>query len=231
MAKKQIQFPVPISEDGFIIIPACRLTREQARHFESVLVKLNCNIAKFIPSGKLQSYWDSVKDSQCVTVTVDRKAIASLQQLANIGDNLEQSVIELINFYESKKNLNLILQSDVIEERPSYADFTSQFAHTLSRAQNDYPYIRVLFDPTTSQLGIFCRKTKDATTFHSHLISQLRKHHSLKIEQEDLPQTYKTNFPMLKQAMKKHLTDKEELVFLQDQKNSVTYIDLIQKTS
>lgn len=215
--------PVPVqSGDGIIIIPACSLSITQAEDFNEVLSKIlvSCKFAKFSPSLSLSTYWDSLNDSDCQTIEVDAKTLSDLQRLSGIGDNIETSVVKLIEFYESSLDLNLILLPEVIEKRPSYAEFTAQFGHTLSRSQVHYSHIKVLFNPSTSKLGIFCRRQKETTGFVPNLIRQLKERKALMIEKVDLPKTYHTNFSMLWTHLRK--------AGLQDQDYSWSWKDLSQ---
>lgn len=206
--------PVLDTDTHQILIPACALTCGQALHFKDILSKLiqNCNVAKFSPTFQVETLWDSLTHPNCQTIDVDSKILTDLQRLAKIGDNLESSVLELIQYYESEKDLNIILYPDVLEKRTSYTNFTAQFAHALSRSQTFYPHIKVLFDPTTSRLGIFCRKSKSSSQgFVGSLVKQLLKHRAITMDNEELPKTYKTNFSMLKQHLVKNLPDSDRV--------------------
>lgn len=185
------------------------LSREEALDFANQVKHLAtiCNVAIFQPSH-IFSLWDSIKAPEAFTVEVNAATLADLQRLSKIGDNIEKSVIELINFYEDKPILNIILLPDAISSRESYIHYTAQFAHTLTTNQSHHPHIKVLYDKNTSRLGIFCRKNKfTSNAFNRQLALSLHKHRNVFIPQEQIPKTYRTNFAMLKQHLKSDFPD------------------------
>jgi hypothetical protein len=188
----------------YINITGGRVSSTEARDLANKLTQLAniCNVAIFQPSH-IFSLWDSTKAPEAFTVEVDNQTLTDLQRVAKIGDALEKSIIELVNFYEDKPILNIILLPDALASRESYTNYTAQFAHSISNAQSHHPFIKVLYDKATSRLGIFCRQNKfTSNSFARQLSLSLHKHRNVFISDKDVPKTYQTNFAMLRQHLK-----------------------------
>ena len=169
--------------------------------------RIDCNVAKFVYSPK--ENWDVLIKQPAQLIEVDLKILQDLQRLAKINNSLENSVLELMAFYSEYDSLNIIMQPDTLEGRTSYATYTLQFANTLKTTQSTYTHVKVLFNKTTSQLGIFCRKQKikSSGSFASVLSEVLVKNQKVFIHNDDLPQTYHTNLGMLTYQLKQKLGD------------------------
>ena len=195
------------------IVPAQTLTREGiVRLIKDLEAQLSCNVATV---KHLTNYFDSCyQDPAAQTIEVTKDIIRDLQNLRGNVISFTDTILALIEFYSDFDKFNLILLGDCFEMANSEAfiKFPAQKAQDLRHRQSFFQSIKIVFDTTTSRLGIFCNRepTKSPTaTFLGTLSNHLKQNRITAISNSELPKTYQLNRSLLKSHLKRKFPDDE----------------------
>lgn len=180
-----------------------------------------CNVA--IPKlvHPVSSLFETERDPQVYTATISNQVLTDFQKLRNkSNEDIRKTITALIEYYSNNEQLNIILQNDVLETRPSYTKFTAQLAHYLTQAQPHYTQIKVQFDATTSRLGIFCRMGSNSSSLNKSLIGSivaiLHIHNAAEVSKKDIPMSYLSNRAAFKFQIAQRLDKKVRLNWKKD---------------
>jgi hypothetical protein len=224
----------PYALGDMCIVPAQALSREGiVRLIQDLETQLNCNVAT--ATDHLTNFFDSCyKDPKAQTIEVTKDIIRDLQHLRGNVVSFTDTILALIEFYSEFDKLNLILLGDCFEMAGSEAfiKFPAQKAQDLRHRQAFFQSIKIVFDTTTSRLGLFCNRepVKSPTaTFLGTLSNHLKLNRIITIPNSDLPKTYQTNRSLLKSHLKRKFPN-DEIRLLSGPENSVI-ISLFSKNS
>lgn len=194
------------------IIPACELSVAEALNMGEDLVAYaqGCNVAMIVyPNNNI---FDSVNEPNSFTVEINDKLMWDFQKMrGSPHEDSRKTLAALIQYYSNHESLNLILLDDVLADRQSYIKFTPQLASFLRKQQDEYSQIKVAFDPTTTRLGIFCRRGQNAklsSTFLGSIVASLHMHDSAEVLKADIPLSYLSNRAMLKHLLAQRVPNK-----------------------
>jgi hypothetical protein len=164
----------------------------------------SCNVAKRV--SPRTALFDSCDDETVTTVEITATLLNDFQTLRNApGEDIRKTLIALMDEYQQNESLNLILCPDVLETRQSYIKYTAQLANYLATNQTHYRQVKVQFDPTTTRLGVFCRKGTETSTLNTSFLgsvtAMLRVYGSAEVAMQDIPMSYLGNRAALKHLL------------------------------
>jgi len=226
----------PYALGDYLVVPAQTLSREGiVRLIKDLETQLNCNVATAANNaGYLTNFFDSCyQDPKAQTIEITKEIIQDLQHL-RVLSSFTETVLALIEFYSDSDKLNLILLPSCFEMTASEAfiKYPAQKAQDLRHRQSYFQSIKIVFDSTTSRLGIFCNREpikSPTSTFLGTLYNHLKLSRITAVSNADLPKTYQVNRSLLKQHLKRKFPD-DEIRLLTGPESSVI-ISLFSKNS
>ena len=217
-AKNQVRF----FRNGDVEIKGRFLKEEVEGLIKTLGGTNNCNVAtsnnnihEIDPNATL---FDSCNDEMVFTVEVTNQILNDFQTLRKTkNEDIRKTLVALMDYYSTYDSLNLILTHDALASRQSYTKYTAQLAQFLRVNQKPFKQVKVQFDPTSSRLGIFCRKTTEAsllnTSFIGTLTAAVKAFGSAQMNIKDIPLSYLSNRAVVKHLLTHRLGKAPKLIW------------------
>lgn len=193
----------------------------------------NCNVATtpIVLTSTFDTYY---RDPKATTLDLDAKCLEDFEKLLRENQPYKvfkfmDLILGLMEYYDDKKRLNLIILPDALENNESAKQFilwSGQKASQLRLRQSAFKSVKVHYEAETKKLGILCDSESNkfaGNTYMGQVTSNLKviaqslirsgddKWMTLNVR--DMPPAYQQNRSLLKHALTPKFPDFEVIVY------------------